>query len=117
MSDVNGKRIGVSNSGESLCAPCLSDEIAKVFVWGTGVEVAKCYCCEEEKKTVDIVWGLGDNQSKINVRFLTRWWNGNPLCLDCIQSALDKSKQTSSFIKYHRGKSYYVNSKGGLIRV
>lgn len=110
------QRLGIHNTKKSLCPSCLNAHIKDFFSTSKDVEVAECTCCGQKKKTVDIIWGLDDN-SPIDIRFLTRWWNGNPVCLDCINTTLANPTQRSNFILWQDGKSYYVNEKGALIDV
>jgi len=77
----------------------------------------QCVCCKQTKKTVDIIWGLSDNTKKIDVRFLTRWWNGHEICLDCITEALADPDAASSVMYRTRDKTYYINEKRALIDV
>lgn len=114
----NGSRLGISNSKTSLCPACLLTEIKKHFdTLPKNQKRLQCECCKETKKTVDIIWGLSDDTSKIDVRFLTRWWNGHNICLDCITEALTDTEASSSVQYWTKGKSYYINEKRALIDV
>jgi hypothetical protein len=114
----NGSRLGISNSKDSLCPACLLVEIKKHFdTLPKNQKHLTCECCKQTKKTVDIIWGLSDNTKKIDVRFLTHWWNGHDICLDCITEALTSPEATSSVLHSTRGKLYYINEKRALIGV
>ena len=114
----SGSRLGISNTKDSLCPICLLVEIKRHFdTLPKNQKHLQCECCKETNKTVDIIWGLSDDTSKIDVRFLTNWWNGHEICLDCITEALTDPTATSSVMYSTRGKTYYINEKRALINV
>ena len=112
-----GARLVVSNSKKVLCAEHLSEEIEKHFdTLPKNKKHEVCECCKIKKKTVDIIWGIGDNSnSNIDVRFCTNWWNGHEICLDCIKSALSNAVHVNSHHVHLNGKVYSMNERGALI--
>jgi hypothetical protein len=115
----NNERLIVSNTKGSLCASCLSVSIELYFnsLPNTKKYYNQCQCCNTHSKSVDIIWGLGENTTNdIDVRFCTRWWNGHYVCYYCIRDTLAQDRQTSSMHVYHRGETYYLNERGALIK-
>lgn len=77
-----------------------------------GLHFTKCDCCGNDRPTL----GIGEHKSRFDFRLCMQWWNDFRACEECMINTIEKGAYISGQSALIRGKTYYLNSAGALVK-